>query len=81
MIKTLHEIYKSAFDVLALIETIDLDMVLDELGYEKASQISAFGMQDYPTLELLGAVDEIRRLLKYLKQRDIETMKLKLEGE
>lgn len=34
------------------IKTINLDIVLNELGYEKACDVSVYGIHDYPTLEM-----------------------------
>lgn len=46
------------------IETINLDIVLDELGYEKAEMVSWYGMNDYPTLEKQGDIDVLRELIE-----------------
>lgn len=46
------------------LETIDLDIVLDELGYEKAEMVSWYGMNDYPTLEKQGDIDVLRELIE-----------------
>lgn len=46
------------------LETINLDIVLDELGYEKAEQVSWYGMNDYPTLEKKGDIDVLRELIE-----------------
>lgn len=46
------------------LENINLDIVLDELGYEKAEQVSWYGMNDYPTLEKQGDIDVLRELIE-----------------
>lgn len=46
------------------LETINLDIVLDELGYEKAEMVSWYGMNDYPTLEKQGDIDVLRELIE-----------------
>ena len=46
------------------LENINLDIVLDELGYEKAEEVSVYGINDYPTLEKQGDIDVLRELIK-----------------
>lgn len=46
------------------LENINLDIVLDELGYEKAEEISIYGINDYPTLEKQGDIKVLRELIK-----------------
>lgn len=46
------------------LENINLDVVLDELGYEKAEEISIYGINDYPTLEKQGDIEVLRELIK-----------------
>lgn len=46
------------------LENINLDIVLDELGYEKAEEISIYGINDYPTLEKQGDIEVLRELIK-----------------
>lgn len=46
------------------LETINLDIVLEELGYEKAEKVSWYGMNDYPTLEKQGDIDVLRELIE-----------------
>lgn len=46
------------------LETINLDIVLEELGYEKAEKVSLYGMNDYPTLEKQGDIDVLRELIE-----------------
>ena len=46
------------------LENINLDIVLDELGYEKAEEVSIYGINDYPTLEKLGDINVLRELIK-----------------
>lgn len=45
------------------LENINLDVVLDELGYEKAEEVSIYGINDYPTLEKLGDINILRELI------------------
>lgn len=52
------------------LRTINLDIVLDELGYEKAEAVSFYGMNDYPTLEMSGDLDLFEKLINlYFKDR------------
>lgn len=52
------------------LRTINLDIVLDELGYEKAESVSFYGMNDYPTLEMSGDLDLFEELINlYFKDR------------
>ena len=46
------------------LENINLDIVLDELGYEKAEEVSVYGINDYPTLEKQGDIDVLKELIK-----------------
>lgn len=46
------------------ISSIDLDMVLNELGYEKAEEISVYGMNDYPNLEMTGDIETLLELVE-----------------
>lgn len=65
------------------LENINLDIVLDELGYEKAEQVSWYGMNDYPTLEKQGDIDVLRELIEE-HFKDKKTLKERMnvyEGE
>ena len=46
------------------LRTINLDIVLDELGYEKAESVSDYGIHDYPTLEMSGDLDVFAELIE-----------------
>lgn len=61
------------------LETINLDIVLDELGYEKAEQVSWYGMNDYPTLEKQGDIDVLRELIEE-HFKDKKTLKERFNG-
>lgn len=61
------------------LETIDLDIVLDELGYEKAEMVSWYGMNDYPTLEKQGDIDVLRELIEE-HFKDKKTLKERFDG-
>lgn len=64
---------------LRALETINLDIVLDELGYEKAEQVSWYGMNDYPTLEKQGDIDVLRELIEE-HFKDKKTLKERFNG-
>lgn len=64
---------------LRALETINLDIVLDELGYEKAEQVSWYGMNDYPTLEKQGDIDVLRELIEE-HFKDKKTLKERFKG-
>lgn len=61
------------------LETIDLDIVLDEPGYEKAEMVSWYGMNDYPTLEKQGDIDVLRELIEE-HFKDKKTLKERFKG-
>ena len=61
------------------LETINLDIVLDELGYEKAEEVSQYGMNDYPTLEKQGDIDVLRKLIEE-HFKDKKTLKERFDG-
>lgn len=52
--------YKQALQNLA---DIDLDLVLEELDYEKADRISIYGACDYPNLEKSGDIAALQTLI------------------
>lgn len=45
------------------LEQINLDIVLDQLGYEIASKVSIYGINDYPTLEKQGDIEILKELI------------------
>lgn len=60
----------SCVAALERLRTINLDIVLDELGYEKAESVSCYGIHDYPTLEMSGDLDLFEELINlYFKDR------------
>lgn len=65
------------------LETINLDIVLAELGYEKAEQVSWYGMNDYPTLEKQGDIDVLRELIEehFKDKKNLEERFNGYEGE
>lgn len=50
-------------EALERLSSIDLDLVLEELGYEKAGKISDYGMNDYPNLEMYGDIETLKELV------------------
>lgn len=64
---------------LRALETINLDIVLEELGYEKAEMVSWYGMNDYPTLEKQGDIDILRELINE-HFKDKKTLKERFNG-
>lgn len=40
-----------------------MDIVLDQLGYEIASKVSIYGINDYPTLEKQGDIEILKELI------------------
>lgn len=61
------------------LETINLDIALDELGYEKAEEVSIYGINDYPTLEKQGDIDVLRELIEE-HFKDKKTLKERMNG-
>lgn len=61
------------------LETINLDIVLEELGYEKAEEVSWYGMNDYPTLEKQGDIDVLRELIEE-HFKDKKSLKERFDG-
>lgn len=53
--------YQNALERLS---KIDLNMVLDELGYERAQIISDYGMNDYPNIEMYGDISVLKELVE-----------------
>ena len=51
-------------DALERIASIDLDKVLEYLDYEKASEISCYGMNDYPCIEMSGDIATLLNLVE-----------------
>lgn len=45
------------------IKTIDLDVVLDKLGYNLAEDVSIYGIHDYPNLEMSGDIKALQELV------------------
>ena len=45
------------------LESINLDIVLDKLGYDIASKVSVYGINDYPTLEKQGDIEILKELI------------------
>lgn len=58
-----HMRYQNALDRLS---SVDLDFVLDKLGYEVANQISTYGIHDYPNLEMQGDLNLLQECLDKL---------------
>lgn len=52
--------YQQALDN---IKTINLNLVLDELGLERAEEVSIYGMNDYPNLEMEGDIKTLQELV------------------
>lgn len=50
------------------ISSIDLDRVLEKLGYEEADRISVYGMCDYPNIEMTG---DIANLLELVNKEEV----------
>lgn len=53
--------YQNALERLS---KIDLNMVLDELGYERSQMISDYGMNDYPNIEMYGDICVLKELVE-----------------
>ena len=53
--------YQNALERLS---KIDLNMVLDELGYERSQMISDYGMNDYPNIEMYGDICTLKELVE-----------------
>lgn len=51
---------EECFTALARLQTINLDYVLEKLGYEEAEEISCYGIHDYPTLEMSGDIEVLK---------------------
>lgn len=45
------------------ISSINLDRVLEKLGYEEADRISVYGMCDYPNIEMTGDIANLLELV------------------
>jgi hypothetical protein len=50
-------------DSLDRLSNIDLGIVLDKLGYEIATEISPYGIHDYPCLEMSGDIKILQALV------------------
>jgi hypothetical protein len=53
----------SPLEALERLSNINLDIVLDELGYALADKISPYGIHDYPSLEMSGDIKTIKQAL------------------
>lgn len=51
---------EECFTALKRIQTINLDYVLEKLGYEGAEEVSCSGIHDYPTLEMSGDIEVLK---------------------
>lgn len=51
---------------------IDLDYVLEKLGYEGAEKVSFYGINDYPNLEKQGDIDLLQELVDKATAEQIE---------
>lgn len=51
---------EECFTALDRLKTIDLDYVLEKLGYEEAEEVSCYGIHDYPTLEMSGDIEVLK---------------------
>lgn len=46
------------------IKTIDLDIVSDKLGYDFAEDVSIYGINDHPNLEMSGDIKTLEELVE-----------------